>query len=221
MKSLKIDELLKIQKMSMNLAKQYNNRQHAALAFGRDQMLRSFGYLDIDTVALSLAELLAGQYGKGRAAHMVKDGWGVWMRVVAAADAEPERATFWYICSFTDARGKRQYMTLGSQLDPDQPGNLYRIAADIRDRTGVALKNYSCIDMTKVLARVRAQAAEAGFDFSESFLPPLGDPRLEELLKPYDEAAMPDRAVVIDNAIAKRLQRAGAKARTAADAMVH
>ncbi len=98
------------------------------------------------------------------------------MRVVAQAEAAPNKPALFYVCDYKDARGKRQHITLGSTLDPEQPGALAAIATDIRARTGVTLHSYVVADITDILRDVRAAAKAQSFDFSGAFLPPLGDP---------------------------------------------
>lgn len=210
MRKLAHADFLALIPASDNLIRQRLHRSQVALAFGRSNIYRSLGYLDLDVVAWMLCELLGESLNRTLAARVVRDQWGIWMRLVAQADASPERV-FWYITTYTDAEGKTQHMTLGSLLDPDSPGALHAIASDIRARTGVTLQKYFCLDVTETLRRVRERAAEAGFDFSAPFLPAQGD-ALDELLQPFDDA-MPDRAIVT----AKHAERAGTTSRRLAE----
>ena len=157
------------------------------------------------------------------AAKIVRDQWGIWARVVAVAETLPAGApALFYVIEYKDQKGRRGHMTVGSTLDSREEQNLRDIAADIHKRTGVIARSYVVVELQSVLADVRRNAKNAGYDWSDPFLPLYGDPRLEEILKPYDDSA-PDRAIVIGNPKAvtreaERARRAGILARANVEA---
>jgi hypothetical protein len=166
--------------------------------------------------------VLAEKLNRTLGAAIVRDQWGIWSRVVAVAEAT-KRPVFFYVIGYADKKGQRGYMTAGSKLDSRDQDNVQKIANDIYKQFKVIPSDYVVIEMQSVLANVRRNAEKAGHDFGAAFLPPYGDPRLDEVLKPYD-SSLPERAIVVtDKSIKERADlasRAGKKARGAFEAML-
>jgi len=189
-------------------------------AFGRTDVYESMGHLEVDSLAVRLRDLLTEKLSQKLAADIVRDQWGIWMRVAALAETSGQ-PTFFYVIEYETAKGKRHHMTLGSMLDDREPANLLAIAEDLRARAGVTAKHYVVVEMHELLESVRAAARDAGFDFSAPFLPPYGSAELDAVLKPFDESA-PDRAIVVtgdqQKQQTKHAQRSGAAARATVEA---
>ncbi len=206
-------------------------RHQIALAFGRSDMYESLGYIDLDCVAVRLTDVIAeglppvhrgrGRGGRTLAAEIIRDQWGPWSRVVAMAEAAPGLPVFFYVIEFENKNQQHWWLTVGSKLDPHNQENLLQIVLDIKSRFGVTPLKYVAVDMTEILADVRRAAEKVHIDLRSPFLPPWGDPRLDEILKPLDESA-PDRAIVPTGnkkEQTKRAQRDGKAARAALETM--
>jgi hypothetical protein len=192
-----------------------------ALAFGRSDVYQSLGYVELDVVAVRLADVLTKKLGRTLAAEIVRDQWGVWSRVVAVAEASLDQTVFLYVIEYENQKGQRWHMTVGSMLDSRSEQNLRALAADLHKRAGLTARNYVVVEMQSILADVRANAKRAKHDFTAAFLPPFGSAELEEVLKPFDQD-MPDRAIVVSEITkaetAEHARRAGILARAAVEA---
>jgi hypothetical protein len=195
-------------------------RRQCVGAFGRDAAYEALGYLDLDLVAMRLLDVLSEKMDRTLAAELVRDQWGVWMRVAAVAETTA-LPSFWFIVEYETPSGKRWHLTLGSQLDSRSEVSLRRIAEDLHKRAGVIAKSYVVVEMQSVLDDVRKAAKKAKVLISERFLPPANSPELEALLKPFGDA--PDRAIIItDNKTkaeaADKARRSGILARATVEA---
>jgi hypothetical protein len=213
------EELLAVADLTPKRLKMYRFRDQVALAFGQSDCYESLRYIELDAAAVRLTDVLSEQLERKLAVAIVRDQWGIWQRVLAMAEAAnaanvPNPVLF-YVCRFEDLNGRVGHVTLGSLLDSRDDNNLRLIAQDLRARTGVVPRSFAAVEMRSILDDVRRAAKRAGYDWSDPFLPPFGDPRLDELLQPYDELS-PDRAVVVvKNKVRAAATQAGAKARSA------
>jgi hypothetical protein len=219
MRPITFSEFLAAAGLTIEKIKVLRQRDQIALAFGRSDAYQSLGYVELDAVGARLAELLTEKLDRNIAAHIVRDQWGVWSRVVAQAEATkagPSKFVDFMVVECEDPQGKRQPMTLGTMTE-----DLRAIRADIEKRTGLIARSYVAVEMMTTVEDVRRNAKRAGYDWSAPFLPPPGSPKLEEILKPYDEN-MPDRAIVVTTKAqkdeAERARRAGIMARALIEA---
>jgi hypothetical protein len=219
MRPISFPEFLAATGLTIEKIKVLRQRDHIALAFGRSDAYQSLGYIELDAVAARLAELLTAKLDRTIAAHIVRDQWGIWSRVVAQAEATkpgPGRFVDFMVLQCEDPQGKKQKVTLGTTSD-----DLHKIGADIRKKTGLTPRSYVAVEMMATIEDVRRNAKRAGYDFGARFLPPFGSPKLEEILKPYDES-MPDRAIVVTAEAqeheAERARRAGVMGRALIEA---
>jgi hypothetical protein len=166
-------------------------------AFGRSEFYSSLGYLDLDLIAVRLTDALTENIVRNRAADIVRDQWGIWLRVVAIAETSGLPA-FFYVIEYETAKGTRWHMTTGSMLDSRSDINLRKIAEEIRSRAGVIAKSYVAVEMQSLLDDVRKQAKQNKVVLSERFLPPYGSSELDAVLKPFGDDA-PDRAIIVTN----------------------
>jgi hypothetical protein len=220
MRTIDYAELLAVTGLTVERLTVLRQRDQVALAFGRGDAYASLGYLALDAVAVRLVDVLSEKIERTMAAQVVRDQWGVWSRVAAVAeDAPPAIPVLFYVIEFEKRNGRRGHLTCGSTLDSRQDDNLRKIAADLYKRTGVTARSYVVVEMHTVLDDVRRAAERAGRDFSDRFLPPIGSPALDEVLKPYDDA-MPDRAVIVGkpNKVTERAKHAGVLARATMEA---
>jgi hypothetical protein len=221
MRSISYEEFRDTTGLTPDRLKVLRQRGHTVRAFGASEIYESLGYIELDVVAVRLADVLAEKLDRTLAADLVRDQWGVWSRVVAVAEAAPDAPIFWYVVEYETKKGERWYLTVGSDLDSRSDINLRELAQDLYQRAGVVAKNYVVVEMQSVLADVRAAAERAKHDFTAAFLPPYGSDELEQVMKPFDETT-PDRAIIVnDKAKAKAAdvaRRAGILARAKVDA---
>lgn len=197
MRSISYSEFRTTADLDNQRLKVLRQRDQVVRAFGGSDIYESLGYIELDVVAVRLADVLSEKLHRTLAAEIVRDQWAVWSRVVAVAEAKPG-PVFWYIVEYETKKGERWHLTVGSELDSRSEVNLRALAEDIRQRAAVTAKSYVVVEIQSVLDDVRAAAKKAKVDFSASFLPPYGSDELEAVLQPFDDTS-PDRAIVVSD----------------------
>jgi hypothetical protein len=199
--------------LSVENLKALRRRDHVALAFGRRDAYASLKYLEIDPVAVLLADKLAPPFGRSVAAQMVRMHCDQWAQVVAVAETTKTPAYFW-VCEF-EKDGKRSHLVAGATTsDVNQ----------IRQAMQPQARDYQFsqaipVDITGIIARVRANTKSAGFDYSDPFLPAPDSKAFKEIFQPYTEIR--DRAVATFKDQADQARRAGLLARAKVEASIH
>lgn len=212
-KDLSFFEFLTVVGISESVASMWASRGQVACAFGRNNILRGMRFLPIDCAAMFLVNVLGSQMTRSKASWVVRELWGTWLRVVSVAESsDADQPVFLYICDGHDRLGNPTVMATGSFLDCDSKDNLESIAAHLKKATGFTARTFVAVSMKMVLAEVRAQAKEAGFDFSAPMLPLWGSPQLDAILAPYD-ASMPADLSAMPGEKIKGVAKAGEKAR--------
>jgi hypothetical protein len=197
MRSITFAELLAATGLDNQRLKVLRQRNQVGLAFGRDVCFESLGYIELDAVAHVLANGLAERIGRTDAAAFVRDQWPSWTVAAAIAEKVKPEPVHYFVVNYVDQKGRPGRLPVCARQ-----WDLHAIANDVRARFGVNPKDYVAMDMTEIISEVRRAAKAHGYDFSEPFLPPWGDPRLVEILQPFD--AGPDRITVVTLKEAKR-----------------
>jgi hypothetical protein len=118
-------------------------------------------YFDLDLVAMAIAAGLAPGLGRPAATTIVLAFFDQWVSAVGRADAD---------------RGQNHFFAIGLvRLDDDQrpleitvtKGTFEQIISDLRDASSVI-----AVNITDILARLRAKAHAAGIDLSQPFFFP-------------------------------------------------
>jgi hypothetical protein len=207
MHAISFEEFLAGSALGMEQLKLLRRRDQTACAFGRREVYKSIGFVELDCVATLLANALASSFDRTFAAQLVRVHCDQWLPCVARAEAG--KPAFFTIVESFNKTGKRQHVACGTETDDP-----YKIAADVGHATGVPVRRTVAVNVAGILADVRANAKRAGLNWSEAFAPPEGDPRLDEIMRPYVE----ERDKAID--IAVKARRAGIKARALVEASI-
>ncbi len=188
MQRLTLDELLLVTDTPINQFKALRIRKQLALAFGRSDAYASLAYVELDGVALMLADALAESHGRQFAARVVRVYWDVWGAVVARAEADASQAAKFCVVDFTTADGKSAHLVCGAGGVISDEEIAAKTAATPQ-AAGAEAKRIVCVNLTRLIRFMREHAARHGIDLlRSSFLPPADDPRTIDLLWPWAEA---------------------------------
>lgn len=194
MRAVAYDEFLAAAGLNMQALLSLRRRHQLALAFGRAEAFKGLGYVEVDAVGPTLTrQLNARGMDRTMAAQIVRVHWPVWLRAVAIVEAEfRKRAVepvFFTVIDFVNSHGAGSHIAAaGTLAQADQIA-----AAALKIAHGSRPVGSTAVSVTDALLEVRRNAADAGFDWLDDFLPPLGNPHLEKLL--HDGEDMLDRAI--------------------------
>ncbi len=193
--------------------KAYRRRDQIALAFGRRDAYASLSYIELDPTAVILTDELAASFGRKIAAQLVRVWCDEWGKVVAVSEATKAPSYFWVV-EF-EKGGKRSHKVAGTTTSDV---NKIRQAMQPQAR-GYQFIRAIPVDVTGIIARVRANAKVAGFDLSDPFLPAPTSKTFAGIFGPYTEIR--DRAVAnIKNRDDDQTRRAGLLARANVEATI-
>lgn len=194
--------------LSVENLKAYRRRDQIALAFGRRDAFASLQYLEIDAVSVLLADELAVSFGRTMAAQLTRVHCDKWAEVVAVSEATKSPAYFW-VGEF-EKGGKRSHLVAGAATSDV---NVVRQKMQAQAR-GYQYVRVIPVDVTEIIARVRANAESAGFKMRDPFLPAPDSKAFADIFDNYSKAR--DRA--IDEA--DQARRAGLLARAKVEASI-
>jgi hypothetical protein len=148
---------------------------HVALAFGTPVPATPGRYFDLDLVAMAIAAGLAPGLGRPAATTVVLAFFDQWVSAVGRADA---------------GRQQNHFLAIGLvRLDDDQRpleitvtnGTFEQIISDLRDASSVI-----AVNITDILARLRAKAHAAGIDLSQPFFFPPDHDRFSQVIAEFE-----------------------------------
>jgi hypothetical protein len=172
------------------------NRKQVALAFGAEVPATYGGYFDVDAAAMLVSDGLAAAMAKhkGAAAALVRLFGEQLLDAIGRAEFD-RRAMFFAIGETQTPEGIAYTGTCGT---------LAEIAADFDEanpeRIGPPPARLLTVNVTDVLARIRANARAAGIDLSDPLFLPPGHPEYARLIEQARE--------VREAAIARQEQKA-------------
>lgn len=218
MPRLTLKELLAVTATDIQKFNTLRKRDQIGLAFGRGIAPASLSYLPVDAVGMLIVETLGKSYPRLEvAAQLTRLHFDAWGRCVAEADANPDcQASFVIVDLEREHDGAQAHFVAGT-ADVVQPELL---AADLVRSTpqtrGFTATRITCINVSRLMRFIRAQATAVGIDLSHSFMPPPDSREFAELMRPYtdrrDAAIIEARNRRNREALADRL---GDKARAA------
>jgi hypothetical protein len=186
---IKFNEFMAAAGLTSQLLKTLRRRDQLALAFGRRDVYASLNYIELDAVAVGLVDDLSASFDRTFAAQLIRTHCDVWAHVIAQSEST-KGPHFFAVVEF-ERRGQVSHLVAGASTgDPQQI--MFNVSAQPQAAGYEPLRTIA-VNVTHVTKRVRANARRGGFDFSNRFLPPPGDPRFSEIFEPYKEAR--DRAV--------------------------
>jgi hypothetical protein len=168
-----------------------NYRGQVPLAFGRSVIAQSLSYVEVDCLAIRIANVLAESYSLKTAASFVRVHFDIIAQVLASAEADPAATKFFSVIDFF-VRGKRMHTTCGSVTD-DPELIAFELARTPLTARGT-VNRITSVNITALRAEIVDNAERKGIEISAPWLPPLGSKELAELLAPYVE--LRDNAVV-------------------------
>jgi hypothetical protein len=158
-------------------------RKQVSLAFGAAMSPERGRFLDLDAACIRAALDFAPGLGVDIAASMIRFYSDLVVAAIGQADDHPETPTFLFIFEHADFHGKgkpayKMGFGLGSEF-----GDLAQVFATSRHPDRIFFLN-----VTSMLARIRANGKRAGFDLSERFFPDPDNPAFLEIMREAREA---------------------------------
>jgi len=147
---------------------------HVALAFGTPIPATPGRYFDLDLVAMALAMGLGQSVGRQISTIIALGFFNEWVSAVGRADAD---------------RTRNHFFALGLFGDPKRPdeiwvtnGTIEQITSDLRDASSVI-----AVNITDILARLRAKARDAEIDLSQPFFFPPDHERFSQIITEFEK----------------------------------
>jgi hypothetical protein len=176
MQSLPRDQFLSVLGLTSGAFDQLQYAGHVALAFGTPLPARPGWYLDLDLVAMAINLGLTPSFGRDYATAIVGGYFNQWGAAVGHAEADRSQNFFMAIGGMDwDPSKKRPRLLLVTH------GTLAQIAKDFKDIGGLVGAYH--VNVTDIIARLRARAREVGIDLSSPFFFAPDDPRFNEILR--------------------------------------
>jgi hypothetical protein len=175
MRSLTRDQFLKIFGLTSGAFDAQQRAGHVALAFGTPTPAAPGRYVDLDLVGMAIAAGLAPTLGRQTATTIVLGFFDQWVAAVGRADADTSRNYFF-------AMG-----TVGGDDSEKRPpeillthGAIEQIMSELHDASSVI-----AINITDIIARLRAKARTAGIDLSQPFFFPPEHERFSQIIAEF------------------------------------
>jgi hypothetical protein len=159
MRSLSRDQFLKIFGMTSGAFDAQQRAGHVALAFGTPIPATPGRYFDLDLVAMAIAAALTPALGRQSATAIVLGFFNQWVAAVGCADADLAQNYFFALGSVGWDDDKRRPHEIWVTN-----GTVQQIVSDLRNASSVI-----AVNVTDIIARLRAKARTAGIDLSQPF----------------------------------------------------
>ena len=166
MRKLDIDQFLTLAGVGRRSFRVMANRNEVALAFGVSDRLAGGNFLDLDVISMICTDELAPAFGRVLAASLVRGFSDVWCMAVSEADASPQPIFLVVI-----EQGKK--FTGGQRATREGVNMGYGTMADLADKMASVASlppRMTLVNLTSLLADVRAKASAIGLDFSQPFI---------------------------------------------------
>jgi hypothetical protein len=170
----------------------YTSRNEVALAFGLARRLEGGVFLDLDAVAVLVVDELANAFGRQIAATIVRAHSDALLGCVGQADAQRE-PVFLAIGEYGEAIRHKHFGPGRAVRDRQRVGMFSGFPKFFEHPEMEVPARLTLVNISDILARVRANAAKIGVDLGAPFFPPPDDPFAEKVLaaaKKEREAAL-------------------------------
>ena len=147
---------------------------HVALAFGTPIPATPGRYFDLDLVAMALAMGLGQSVGRQTSTIIALGFFDQWVSAVGRADADRTRNYFFSLGLFGDPRRPDAVWVTN--------GTIEQITSDLRDASSVI-----AVNITDIIARLRAKARTAGIDLSQPFFFPPEHERFSQIIAEFEQ----------------------------------
>jgi hypothetical protein len=177
MRSLTRDQFLKILGLTSGAFDAQQRAGHVALAFGTPIPATPGRYFDLDLVAMAIAAGLTPTLGRQAATTIVLGFFDQWVSAVGHADANATQNYFF-------AMG-----LVGRNNDEKRPREIWvtngtseQIMSDLHGASSVI-----AVNITDIIARLRAKARTAGIDLSQPFFFPPEHERFSQIIAEFKQ----------------------------------
>jgi len=177
MRSLTRDQFLKIFGLTSGAFDALQRAGHVALAFGTPIPATAGRYFDLDLVGMAIATGLAPSLGRPTATTIVLAFFNQWVAAVGHADADTSRNYFFAMGTFGwDDHKKRPREILVTN------GTSEEIISDLHTASSVV-----AVNITDIIARLRAKARAVGIDLSQPFFFPPDHERYSQIITEFEQ----------------------------------
>jgi hypothetical protein len=175
MRSLTRDQFLKILGMTSGAFDAQQRAGHVALAFGTPIPATAGRYFDLDLVGMAVAAGLAPTLGRQTATTIVLGFFNQWVAAVGHADADTVRNYFFAMGAvYDDERRPREILVTN--------GTTEQITSDLHDASCMF-----AVNITDIIARLRAKARTVGIDLSQPFFFPPEHMRFSQIITEFEQ----------------------------------
>lgn len=177
MRSLSRDQFLKIFGLTSGAFDAQQHAGHVALAFGTPIPATPGRYFDLDLVAMAIAAGLAPTLGRQTAATIALGFFNQWVAAVGHVDADPARNYFFAmgLVGWNDSEKRSREIWVTN-------GTMEQITSDLRDASSVI-----AVNITDIVARLRAKARTTGIDLSQPFFFPPDHERFSQIITEFEQ----------------------------------
>jgi hypothetical protein len=176
MRPLSRDQFLKIFGLTSGAFDAQQRAGHVALAFGTPIPATPGRYFDLDLVGMAIAVALAPTLGRQAATTIVLGFFNQWVSAVGHADADTAQNFFFALGLVRDSNERRP-----SEIWVTN-GTLEQIMSDLR-----AASSIIAINITDIIARLRAKAHAVGVDLSQPFFFPPEHERFSQIITEFKQ----------------------------------
>jgi hypothetical protein len=177
MRSLTRDQFLKIFGMTSGALDAQQRANHVALAFGTPIPATPGRYLDLDLMAMAIAAALAPTLRRQAATTIVLGFFNQWVAAVGQADADTTQNYFFAMGLVGEANDERRFREIWVTN-----GTIEQIMSDLRDASSIM-----AINITDIMAGLRAKARAAGIDLSQPFFFPPEHERYSQIITEFEQ----------------------------------
>jgi hypothetical protein len=177
MRSLTRNQFLKILGMTSGAFDAQQRAGHVALAFGTPIPATAGRYFDLDLVGMAIAAGLAPTLGRPTATTIVLGFFNQWVSAVGYADADTARSYFFAMGAVgwdDEKRRPREFLVTH--------GTTEQITSDLQDASSMF-----AVNITDIIARLRAKARTVGIDLSQPFFFPPEHMRFSQIITEFEQ----------------------------------
>ena len=177
MRSLTRDQFLKIVGLTSGAFDAQQRAGHVALAFGTPIPATPGRYFDLDLVAMAIALGLTPTLGRQAATTIVLGFFNQWVSAVGHADADSARNYFFAMgaVGWDDSKRRPELILVTN-------GTSEQIMSDLHGASSVI-----AVNITDIIARLRAKARTAGIDLSQPFFFPPEHERFSQIIAEFKQ----------------------------------
>jgi hypothetical protein len=177
MRSLTREQLLKIFGLTSGAFDALQRAGHVALAFGTPIPATPGRYFDLDLVAMAIAAGLTPTLGRQTATTIVLGFFNQWVAAVGHTDADSAQNYFFAMGAVGSDNAERRPREIWVTN-----GTMGEIMSDLRDASSVI-----AVNITDIIARLRAKARTAGIDLSQPFFFPSEHERFSQIITEFEQ----------------------------------